>query len=581
MKFRSRLFLFFAIWLGISVSPLKAQQRISRQRRPDNPVFQKIDSAFREGKLNLDQRIRYKIDAIKAPQKLPSEFQTPNALPLKCGTPAIIDFHKHQKQLSAATVNEIESELNPPTTQSSKTYQSPAGNFTIHYQTSGSDAVPSKDSNSNNIPDYVEEVGAAADSAYRYEVGTLGYPDPIPTGQTYDVEILNLQSIYGQTMTYNGTTRIQIENDFSEGFPPNTDPQGDQIGDIKVTMAHEFKHAINYVINHWSGETTNWGEMDATLEEELVYDNVNDYYNYLRTSDSIFNSPQASFYPGSYYHVTWAIFFEEKYGSQFWPDVWDIIGNNPNIRMVNAMSQQLGGRQAFNKAYILSELWHYAAGDQRSIPGFGFEEKRNYPNSTINETLVGIDSLSAKNIPNFAANYIEFDPGMPKKGFFNINFSFSDSTSGLGLIAEFYDGSYDVMTIPAKGASKPQNIKTSWKWEKIRRIGIVATNSSDQTSSKYIARVFPSNPDQITLSQNFPNPFNPETTIQFSLMKKTNVQLKVYDITGRLVKTLRDGTLPAGYYQVPFNASNLASGIYFYQLITDQKTLSKKMTLIK
>ena len=429
-----------------------AQEQFKPSHRPANPVFQKIDQAFRKGKLNLDQKIQYKIYAIKAPQKLPAEFQFPKALPLKCGTPALIDFYKHRRKLSPATVSAIESEINPPRIQSSQTYTSPSGKFLIHYQTSGSDAVPSNDSNNNGTPDYVEEVAAAADSAYRYEVNDLGYPDPIPAGRRYNVEVTNFQNIYGQTYTINGTTRIQIENDFSEGFPPNTDPEGDQIGDIKVTMAHEFKHAINYVINHWNGETTDWAEMDATLEEELVYDNVNDYYNYIRTSESIFNSPETSFYPGSYYHVTWAIFFEEKYGSQFWPQVWQIIGNNTSIRMVNAMTQELGSRDAFDKAYILSELWHYASGSQNAIHGFGFDEKENYPNPTINENLIGIDSLNSPiTIPKFAANYIELDPGYQQKEFLDVSFSFSKTTSGLGLIAEFNDGSYDVMTSLSNG----------------------------------------------------------------------------------------------------------------------------------
>jgi len=569
---------FFILVSFFSASSLYAQQQGSH--RPVNPVFQEIDQAYRKGKLNLEQRIQYKIFAIKDPQKLPAEFQFHNALPLKCGTPAFIDFYKHRRELSPATVSNIESEINPPRIQSAQTFTSPSGRFLIHYETSGNDAVPSKDSNNNGTPDYVEEVAAAADSAFRYEVKDLGYPDPIPSGKRYNVEITNLQKIYGQTYTINGTTHIQIENDFSEGFPPNTDPEGNQIGDIKVTMAHEFKHAINYGINHWSGETTDWGEMDATLEEELVYDNVNDYYNYLKTSESIFNSPETSFYPGSYYHVTWAIFFEEKYGSQFWPQVWQIIGNNSNIRMVNAMTQELGSRDAFDKAYILSELWHYASGSQNSIQGFGFDEKQNYPNPKINDNFLGIDSLnSPRSIPKFAANYIELDPGIQQEGVLDASFSFTAITSGLGLIAEFNDGSYDVKT--SLGSEKMKIAKTNWEWKNIKRVGIVAVNSSDQSSLQYTLKVFPSLPDQITLNQNYPNPFNPDTIIQFSLTNETHVRLRVYDVAGRLVQTLRNKTLTPGYYQVPFDGSNLASGVYIYQLVTNHHALSKKMTLIK
>ncbi|MGD8427456.1 MAG: T9SS type A sorting domain-containing protein [Balneolaceae bacterium] len=581
MKICFRSLLLVTVFLFISLH-LRAQQRLNIQERSPNPVFQKIDQAYREGKLSLDQKVRYKIYAGKAPQKLPAEFKSKNTLPLKCGTPAVTDFYRNKNQLSAATVTEIESELKPGHIQGSQTYQSPGGKFLVHYETSGSDAVPSNDADNDGIPDYVEEVAAAADSSYRHEVGTLGYPDPIPSGGTYDVEILNLQYLYGQTYTANGTTRIQIENDFSEGFPSNTDPEGDQIGAIKVTMAHEFKHAINYVINHWSGEPTHWGEMDATLEEELVYDNVNDYYNYLRNSGSIFISPQNSFYPGSYYHVTWALFFEQTYGSQFWPEVWQIIGSNPNISMVEAMSQQLGGRAKFDRAYIQSELWHYASGTKNSIGDFGFEEKENYPNSAINGRFTGIDSLKTPiDIPAFAAHYIELEPGIQGEGAVNVNFSFSGHFTGMGLIAEFRDGTYDVLTKLGEGNLKPQTIKTNWEWSKIKRIGIIATNSSDQSSSEYIAKAYPSIPDRITLKQNYPNPFNPGTTIQFTLTDETKVQLRVYDIAGRLVKTLRDEKLPAGYYQVPFDGSDIASGVYIYQLVTDQEKISKKMTLIK
>jgi len=80
---------------------------------------------------------------------------------------------------------------------------------------------------------------------------------------------------------------------------------------------------------------------------------------------------------------------------------------------------------------------------------------------------------------------------------------------------------------------------------------------------------------------NYPNPFNPTTTIIFSLPQSSFVKLDVFDQLGRLVQTLVDDKKDAGEYSVSFDASNLSSGIYFYRLITPNKVISNKMLLIK
>ncbi|PWN07935.1 hypothetical protein DDZ15_02680 [Rhodohalobacter mucosus] len=83
------------------------------------------------------------------------------------------------------------------------------------------------------------------------------------------------------------------------------------------------------------------------------------------------------------------------------------------------------------------------------------------------------------------------------------------------------------------------------------------------------------------LEQNYPNPFNPETTIPFVLPDQANVRLDVYSIDGRLVKTLRNGTLPSGRYEEPYNLSDLASGMYLYRLIVDNFADTKKFLIVK
>ncbi|MGD9489318.1 MAG: T9SS type A sorting domain-containing protein [Calditrichaceae bacterium] len=88
-------------------------------------------------------------------------------------------------------------------------------------------------------------------------------------------------------------------------------------------------------------------------------------------------------------------------------------------------------------------------------------------------------------------------------------------------------------------------------------------------------------PTQFRLSQNHPNPFNPTTTIDFSLPKTSQVNLSVYSITGQLIMRLVDNKLPAGDHSVKLSAEGLASGIYIYTIRTETFTSSRKMMLMK
>ncbi len=88
-------------------------------------------------------------------------------------------------------------------------------------------------------------------------------------------------------------------------------------------------------------------------------------------------------------------------------------------------------------------------------------------------------------------------------------------------------------------------------------------------------------PEEIFLDQNYPNPFNPSTTIPFGLNETSNVELVVYDILGRKVQTLVNSSMNPGKYNIRFDAGPMASGVYFYRLVTDNKVMTKRFTLIK
>ena len=113
------------------------------------------------------------------------------------------------------------------------------------------------------------------------------------------------------------------------------------------------------------------------------------------------------------------------------------------------------------------------------------------------------------------------------------------------------------------------------QWASIWRIEAYGTSTAP------FNKLDPIIPDKFEISQNYPNPFNPSTKIDFSVPQKSNVKITVYDILGNKIKELVNGFKNEGNYSVVFNASNLSSGIYFYQLQAGSITETKKMMLIK
>ena len=88
------------------------------------------------------------------------------------------------------------------------------------------------------------------------------------------------------------------------------------------------------------------------------------------------------------------------------------------------------------------------------------------------------------------------------------------------------------------------------------------------------------------LHQNYPNPFNPNTTITFTLSERSPTKLSIYNLEGKLIRTLINGTLDEGYKQATWNGSDshgnlVSSGVYFYRLKAGNQTLTKKMVLLK
>jgi hypothetical protein len=141
------------------------------------------------------------------------------------------------------------------------------------------------------------------------------------------------------------------------------------------------------------------------------------------------------------------------------------------------------------------------------------------------------------------------------------------------IIAGILNGS-----IKFENITKEQKINT-FTTEKscYQRIGIkpILTNAFNSPNIDIMV------PDEFDLKQNFPNPFNPVTTINYSLSKEVKATIIVYDILGREVETLVNEFKPAGNYKIEFNGSKLSSGVNFYRFTSGSYTQVRKMILIK
>ncbi len=100
-----------------------------------------------------------------------------------------------------------------------------------------------------------------------------------------------------------------------------------------------------------------------------------------------------------------------------------------------------------------------------------------------------------------------------------------------------------------------------------------------QISSVFVEEA--TNATDYSLSQNYPNPFNPITKIKFSILRKENVSIKVFNVIGKEVFGKNEKEMEPGVYEYTFDLTNMPSGVYFYKLSTSNFISIKKMILIK
>jgi hypothetical protein len=165
-------------------------------------------------------------------------------------------------------------------------------------------------------------------------------------------------------------------------------------------------------------------------------------------------------------------------------------------------------------------------------------------------------------------------------------------TNGLGnptAWPRFTGGTYtnqsvltgSIETLPLGDLNWYPTAKATWLAHQKDAMNYILAENTTKTSFTGIKKMNNNLPAAFSLSQNYPNPFNPTTMIQYSVPKSGLVTLKVYNMLGQEVATLVNQQQQAGNYNVNFNATRLASGVYMYRIQSGSFSSTKKMTYLK
>ncbi len=586
----AKLLYFFCI--GLIPFSAVSQHSLHVHTAGDHPSIRAIDTAFHNGELSVDEAILQKVYAGLKPERLDARFMHENDIIIKCLTPLMAAYSNQKEKLAPSTIHEVNSILTEvqATSQQTQQHLSPSGNFLLIYDTDGVHAVPTGDSNGSGVPDYIEHAAFAADSSYRHQIETLGFRDFLQE-EPYEIYFRNINS-YGRTTSMGGTTTfITVHSTFQPNFPPNTHPEGDVIGALYATISHEIKHASQFATSRWQGDSGsfNWIEMDATLMEDVVFPDVNDYYNYIKSgfegsnpnNRSIFGNPQNAT-PGAYWHVSWMIYFYEQFGGEFFADVWREFIEDRQLPMFDAMQRHLLPLDtSIEREHLKNHMWHMASGPEKAPADFGFRDRINYPNSSFSQSLAFTpDSLSSLFLQPMAATYVDVQPSNVNLGQPAIRVQSDVPGVLVGVLGYFRDGSTDFQ-LSSNPNTVSQIIQTTWSWSSLVDMSIAIVNTNREERAEYNLVVTSVLPEEDSISQNYPNPFNSSTNITFSLTENKNVRVDVHDSAGRKIQTLVNEPLNQGFHSIQFNGSGLASGVYFYRIITDQNVTTRKMVLLK
>ena len=488
-----------------------------------------------------------------------------------------------------------------------KTFDS--GNFKIHYDTVGANAVYRVDEDINpedGVPDYINNMASFLEMArYTYLV-ELGFDMPPPDdGQggddRYDIFVSNIAGLTvpeSESDYYQGreayTSYSFIGKDLRTGNHPN-----DPLPFLKATCAHEYFHAVQMAYRAYSAdETAWWYELTANWAEERVFDDLNEVYYYLgdyynKTNYSIYLTGGAHMYGGWIF----AEYLSQNYGNDLIKMIFDKMINFE--RSLDAIVTSLAEHDLkLNTEFAKFSCWNYFT-EENSMPGF-YEESQDFP-ATI--PIVANHSAyptgwidGGRKIENLGSACIRFDnPGL-NKGNLIVEFEGDPiHAEELCLAAVYSTGYVRLTTNPITAGNhiemKVENFNSCEFAVLSINYAYQGASAHDSAGYRYYAILDTAHvdiepditqPEAFELIGNYPNPFNLSSNIIFYWNSDaTDYTISIYDIMGREIEMFT-GSPVVGLNRINWKApENLASGAYFYKLVIGDINTSGRMLLLK
>ncbi len=154
---------------------------------------------------------------------------------------------------------------------------------------------------------------------------------------------------------------------------------------------------------------------------------------------------------------------------------------------------------------------------------------------------------------------------------------YKTTNSGLNWGYQIPDTSYNFFTLTKLFSLNKNNVWLYSTWK-----GLFSSTGGDSTVFVVVNNISADIPKEYKLEQNYPNPFNSTTNIKYKILKSSVVRINVMDVLGRRIQTIVNQKHSPGTYQISFDGNSLPSGIYFYQLIVDNKIMhTRRMALLK
>ena len=471
---------------------------------------------------------------------------------------------------------------------------SPSGKFRIHFDTIGTNVPVMRDGNGNVVPNstyrsFIDTLKTIADSVWKAEVESFGFRAPVQDdgrggGDEYDIYVVDLGGgWFGETVPEydfpHGSTKtnqqytsfMRVENDFGIGYRTKG------INALKVTIAHEFQHAIQVSGSGLWMSDFYFYELSAEAFEPVVFPDVKDYINDVKIYFTNISSIPlfSNIYPG-YERAIFGLYLIRRFGTDVMVNLWEEMRT---ARPIPALQKSLlQEATTVEKEYAEFGDWIYFT-ESRADSIHYFPDARIFPSLTFYQSISADNSVqlvqgSAK---SFSTHFIKATHGIDSTHFILTNVDVDDVLNERNTE---YLYQLRLSAIPSSGLTEvrpdlfaefspmPDSDSKYWKYR-------VQTSQGP-----YLALPFTS----------FPNPYEPANGLMYfnvDMDLSASPQLYIYSMSmdliysGEAKTSLYSGKMFPVWDGRDNRNKTTGSGIYFYFLTDNSKTINGKFAILR